>query len=209
MPAAPFVVAVLAGGASRRMGQDKARLILEDGRTLLGRTAHVAREAGADRVLVIGRVRPADWDGPDAAEFVPDPSERTGEGPLDGIATALEAAAGAAVLVVPCDLPRLSSEALRWLQGEAVAAGEAADGAVTVSADGGASPLFAVYRAAFLPRVRACLGAGERSVRRCIERGDFARLAVPEPLRAALADADTPEQFAAALGTDPTARGAR
>ena len=43
---------ILAGGHSRRMGQDKALLKLPDGQQLLSRTAQIAQQLTADVVVV-------------------------------------------------------------------------------------------------------------------------------------------------------------
>ncbi|MEX1159094.1 MAG: molybdenum cofactor guanylyltransferase [Thermomicrobiales bacterium] len=95
--------AVLAGGASRRMGVDKALLRLA-GKTLLQRAISAVSEA-ADDVRVIG----------DREEYhhfgVPvEPDLYPGTGPLGGIATALRRARHKHVLVVACDMPFLSVE---------------------------------------------------------------------------------------------------
>src|SRR5579859_5479057 len=75
---------VLAGGASRRMGRDKAALVL-DGEPLLARVVSRLREA-VDRVIVIGP--------PDRAAIVPSDVSvfldlEPGLGPLGGIYSAL------------------------------------------------------------------------------------------------------------------------
>lgn len=50
---------ILAGGASRRMGRDKASLVLDgtQGATLLERAVVAARSAGADQIVVVGTGR--------------------------------------------------------------------------------------------------------------------------------------------------------
>jgi len=108
---------VLAGGRSRRMGRDKALLRLDDGHTLLERTVHVLRMAGLDdvllsisspeRALALRETVPAAAALPVVADDVP------GRGPLGGLAAALRARPGSAVLLVACDLPHLDSYALR------------------------------------------------------------------------------------------------
>lgn len=116
----PVAAMVLAAGASRRLGQPKQLLRLED-ETLLGRAVRLAREAGGEPVLV---VLGADAEHIQAAV------------PLDGaiavfnaewemgIATSIhaglraleEVAPGAAgVLILGCDQPRLTAVHLRTL----------------------------------------------------------------------------------------------
>ncbi len=186
-------VAILAGGESRRMGRDKAALTLHGG-TLLGRAARAAIDAGAAAVLVIGRERPAGWDGPDEVVFVRDPAGRARQGPLAGIVTALEEThrrSIPAVIAVACDMPWLGADALRWLQG--VDPDE--HGTVALGGDGALEPLFALYRIAALPLLSGCLEAGARSPRRCLARGRFAHPPVPARLLPALEDVDTPEDL--------------
>jgi molybdopterin-guanine dinucleotide biosynthesis protein A len=118
---------ILSGGASRRMGRDKASLVL-DGVTLLERTASAARAAGATRIVVAGPPfsgrapeRPGDGSAPEGAAS---PSALAGawfvreDPPLSGPVAALEAALAAVetrwMLLVPCDLVR-PAEACRTL----------------------------------------------------------------------------------------------
>lgn len=96
---APFTGAVLTGGASRRMGVDKATLVV-DGVAMAVRVADALRAAGATDVVVIGH-RPVDGE-------VHVPDVHPGEGPLGGVLTALAALAALAhaelLVVAPCDL---------------------------------------------------------------------------------------------------------
>src|SRR6185436_398763 len=95
-----FAGAVLTGGASQRMGTDKA-LIDVDGRALALSVADALRSAGATRVLAVGgdlvALRGL------GLEAIPD--QHAGEGPLGGILTALEATDEDVVVVLACDLP--------------------------------------------------------------------------------------------------------
>jgi molybdopterin-guanine dinucleotide biosynthesis protein A len=193
-----FAVAILAGGASRRMGRDKALLPVAGGGTLLERLGYVAAGITPAAIFIVGRERPKEWGGPEAI-FLPDPVERQGEGPLGGIATALEAAEARGIpgiLAIACDMPRVTTETLDWLATEAEGSREE-HGASTVGEDGGPEPLFTVYRIAALPHLRACLAEGERSPRRAIKRGQFALLVPPPEVAASLANVNTPEDWAA------------
>jgi len=92
--------AILAGGASRRFGSDKALARIE-GRAMI---EHVAERLAAqcEAVVVVGR----DWPGLDRVEDRPAPRL----GPLGGLAGALayaEAHGFEAVLTSGCDLPGL------------------------------------------------------------------------------------------------------
>lgn len=109
----PLSVAILVGGQSRRMGQDKALLRLrpEDPPLLQ---------------LVIDRVRPLTTDlflvGPNRPGYarfgVPIvPDQFPGVGPLGGIATALAHARHDACLVIACDMPFLNTGLLAYMAG--------------------------------------------------------------------------------------------
>jgi len=109
--AKPLSGVVLAGGASRRLGVDKAGIIF-GGRPLLEivveRLARVC-----DDVMVARDLRTADeWTGL-GARFVID--RVAGRGPLAGLEAGLRAAAHDFVFVVACDMPFLSPGLLRHM----------------------------------------------------------------------------------------------
>jgi molybdopterin-guanine dinucleotide biosynthesis protein A len=88
-------ICILAGGLSRRMGRDKARLLF-GGRTLLAHIKRAAESTGL-RVRVIRR------------DTVP----RCG--PLGGIYTAMTRGGPDRVLFLACDMPLISTALLLWL----------------------------------------------------------------------------------------------
>jgi len=184
----PFDGAVLCGGASRRMGRDKATLLL-DGRPLAVRVADELRAAGAGRVEAVG----GDADALRRAGLVHRPDRWPGEGPLGGIVTALGAPAGADVVVVAsCDLLAPDRLALRRVAGALADAG--ADVAVPVIAG-----RHQWMHAAWHRRVTGVLGdvfaAGERSVAGAVL--GLRVVTVPELPDEALRDADRPEDLPA------------
>lgn len=184
------VVAVIAGGKSRRMGQDKAHLLV-DGLPLLARTVLAAQTVAA-RVLIVGRSPEVGFSG---VEFLDDVAP--GLGPLGGIATALRHAKGtaAAVLALACDMPKLTPETLQWLL-DAAAMEEAADGVAVVNGEQ-IEPLFSVYRLPCLPLLEQRISESRLSAVDFIKEGRFARRAAPPPVAAALANVNTPEEYAA------------
>lgn len=181
-----FSLVILAGGASRRMGRDKALLDAGDG-PLLERSAQLGIDLGLP-VLVVGRTQPDGWPLPDV-RFAAD--REAGQGPLGGLVTAL--ALAAPILVIACDLPRLDAECLRWLRDESARV-PLADGLITTDA-GGIEPLFACYTAHCLAMARTHLAAGQRAMHRLIEVGDFRRVAIPDRLLPRLVDVDTPSDW--------------
>jgi molybdopterin-guanine dinucleotide biosynthesis protein A len=144
------------------MGRDKALLPI-GGVPLAVRVATALRAAGADPVLAVG----GDLDGLRALglDAVPDP--RQGAGPLAGIATALRHLDADVVVVLACDLPAASPEAVRAVA-EALAADPGAHVAVPV-VDGRPEPLHAAWRRSALPEVEAALDAGRGAVRHVLD----------------------------------------
>lgn len=100
-----FAGAVLAGGASRRMGTDKAFVAAPDGRPMVAVAADALRDAGAARTFVVGGDR-AGVEGLGLA-WVAD--RHPGEGPLGGIITALGASDHDLVVVLACDMPEVDA----------------------------------------------------------------------------------------------------
>lgn len=94
-----FSAVILAGGQSSRMGQDKAQMLRPDGLTQLEYTRAQIKVLNPSTILVSG------------SNSLPDVFK--GLGPLAGIHAALETLdAGDTLLVVPCDQPKLTPEAL-------------------------------------------------------------------------------------------------
>jgi molybdenum cofactor guanylyltransferase len=150
--------AVLTGGASRRMGADKATLEIA-GVTLLDRTLTVLHGVSSD-VTIVG-ARPA-YARP-GVRMVAD--DYPGAGPLGGIATALSAARYERILVVACDMPLLSVTLLRAMAAEP----PEVDALIPRLSNGPQrqpqpQPLHAVYARRCLPAVVARLESGKLSV---------------------------------------------
>ena len=102
----PFVGAVLTGGASRRMGSDKA-LLEVDGRAMAVTVTRALLAAGASEVVAVG----GDAEGLSAVGLAVVSDRYPGEGPLGGIVTALGhfAPRDMPVVVLACDLPAASA----------------------------------------------------------------------------------------------------
>lgn len=93
---------ILAGGESRRMGQDKARLLLGE-QTLLEHVIGIVQPLFVE-VLVSVREPRADCDLPQVCD---DPQHA---GPLAGLAAGLAHSQTAWVFVVACDMPFVTSQ---------------------------------------------------------------------------------------------------
>lgn len=106
--------AVLCGGASRRMGADKA-LVPVDGVPMAERVARTLESAGCAPVVLVGGDP-----GPLAALGRTLVADRwPGAGPLGGVITALQTSRAQDVVVAACDLPWLDPSAVQALLTEA------------------------------------------------------------------------------------------
>ncbi len=112
---APITGVVVAGGQSRRMGQDKRRLRLwgATGPTLLEHTVVILARICSEVVVVLND--PAEW--PDL------PARAVGDifpdgGALGGIYSGLVASYTEHALVVASDLPLLNLKLLRWMSAQ-------------------------------------------------------------------------------------------
>lgn len=171
---------VLAGGASRRMGRDKA-LIEVDGVPLARRMAEVLREGGCQEVFVVGNN--------EALSSLGVPAIADVEGarhPLRGLSAAMLHCTEALLLCAPCDLVHLEPADARRLLKHA---------GPCVATDGvRLQPLLAVYPTRWHPRVQA----------RMLSNGSVTGLAeeldpVPLPARA-LVNVNHPADLEALVG---------
>jgi molybdopterin-guanine dinucleotide biosynthesis protein A len=178
-----FAGAVLTGGQSSRMGQDKA-LIDVGGVPMVLRVATALEGAGAVPVLAVG------GDGVALAalgiRWVPD--RHPGEGPLGGLLTAFAALDGHELVVVAAtDLPGLTPQVVRAL----VAAIGACDAALARTS--GVEPLCAVWRMTTAgPVLGGAFARGERAVHRAVAGLDVVAVDVPS---GALRNVNEPEDL--------------
>lgn len=179
-----FAAAVLVGGASSRMGTDKA-LVEVDGVTLARRAVDLLRSAGAREVVTVG--------GSDRGAGVEHVDDRyPGEGPLGGLITALATfgvppAVDTAVVVIACDLPLLSPGTVSHL----LAALEDNDAAIARTDR--LEPLCAVWRPErVLPRLERSFASGERAIRRSLTGLRTVEVVVGE---AELVNLNTPDEL--------------
>ena len=177
-----MIVAVLAGGRSRRMGAAKAQLALA-GAPLIARPLAAARAAGLPAAVV------AKADSPLPPLDVPvwiEPA--TPAHPLCGLIAAL---AHGPVVAVACDQP--------WVTPALLAALAAHDGPAVPAVAGRLEPFPGRYDPAQLPVLREAL-AGESSLQAALERLAPARIDLT-PFGDAVrlvASVNTPEELAAA-----------
>ena len=186
---ANVAAALLVGGASSRMGQDKAAMPVagESAATRLARRL----EALCEELLLVGGEPPADAPG----RRVPDlPGPRCA---LRGLTSALAAARAERVLVLATDLPLVGDALLlglcAWPEADAVLARDSQ----------GPQPLCGVYRREpVLARAQARLAAGERLALRDL-LAELETRVLPEDVQRvldpdgnALTNVNTPEELA-------------
>lgn len=148
---------VLAGGASRRMGRPKARLVLGH-ETMLQRQLRLLRSV-CRSVAVLGP--PEEYRGLAMPVFA---DEFAGRGPLAGLYTGLLHTRTEYNLFLSCDLPFMTVRFLGFLCERALQS--EAEVTVPESPVGAFHPLCAVYRRRALRAIRASLQAGENKVSR-------------------------------------------
>jgi molybdenum cofactor guanylyltransferase len=193
---------VLAGGASRRMGRDKAAVAF-DGQPQLAR-AHELLSRHLREVFV--SVRADQQDDPLRSGFpqVVDRAPAEGgsvgpAGPIAGLLAAFDRAPGAAWLVVACDLPLLDDATIKTLLTERDPAAMAT--AFLSASDGLPEPLCTLWE----PRSAAALATHVASGNHC-PRKFLLRATAPAPhllpaRSTALANINTPEELAALLAS--------
>jgi molybdopterin-guanine dinucleotide biosynthesis protein A len=180
---------ILAGGASRRMGRNKALIALE-GQPLVARVLHALRPV-TDEVLVV-----ANDPAPFAFLSLPVvPDSEPGHGPLMGLYSGMRAARGDLVVAVAVDMPFLTPEFLEHL----VRLSPGYD--VVIPETDRLHPLCAVYRReTCLPAIEEALARGQR--RLIAFHADVQVRRVPEaalrsfsPDLRALINVNTPEEL--------------
>jgi molybdopterin-guanine dinucleotide biosynthesis protein A len=198
----PITGVVVAGGVSRRLGEDKRRLRLwgEAGPTLLEHTLGVLRPLCDELVVVLND--PQDW-AHLPARLTPDVYAEAGS--LGGIYAGLAAASSPYALVVAADMPLLNADLLRAMverprDYDALVPRALVPGKARNALD--VEPLHAVYSRRCLEPLRATLDAGRR---RIVEFLALVRVVTlePEEIRRydprghAFLNVNTPEELAA------------
>lgn len=188
---APLHGIVLAGGASRRMGQDKASLALHGRPQLEWARELLARHC--DQVYVSIRAGQQDDPVRRGQPFIVDTHD--GAGPIAGIAAAQAAHPDHGWLVLACDLPFVDDACIETLarhrDGRPVVAFASAH-------DGLPEPLCAIYEPASREGVLAAIASGRNCPRKFILGTGVALLQQPDS--AALENVNTPDELARAQG---------
>jgi molybdopterin-guanine dinucleotide biosynthesis protein A len=147
---------IMAGGSSTRMGTDKSMLPIE-GRPIIKGICERLSMCFEQILISAGNKDKFEFLGYEVvADKIP------GQGPLMGIASALEASSNELNFAVACDIPYIELRHVRRIIFEA-ANGEY-DIVVPVAEDGQYEPLFAVYRKSALKVIHKVLSSGGRKI---------------------------------------------
>ncbi|HEU0233831.1 MAG TPA: molybdenum cofactor guanylyltransferase [Gallionella sp.] len=177
----------MAGGDSRRMGTDKASLLL-DGQTLLQSVLAIMQQL-FPRVIVSVRQQRAGIDLQQVCDEQPD------GGPMAGLAASLGQITTPWAFMVACDMPFVVPEVVELLAGYRLQ-----HQAVVPVVHGHPQPLAAFYAASCLAPLRASLAAQQKGLRSVLKQLDVryvdeTEMLAADPLLRSFFDLDTPQDF--------------
>ena len=178
---------VLAGGRSRRMGQDKAEMVYRDGKSQIEVVCDLLTALGVKPFVSLRTDQKAKLDGVDVVRDV------FGEiGPVGAIGSAQQANPNVAWLVIACDLPALDQPTLEGL----LASRDEGAGAVCFSSehDGRPEPLCAIWEPSSVEAVRAAIDEKKLCARRLLEDESFTVRVLDPVVAGALDNANTPDE---------------
>ena len=179
---------MLAGGKSSRMGRDKATLPYA-GATLAEYVANLVREVTGAVTVLSDPDRYGSLGYPVYRDLVP------GCGPLGGIYTGLSISTTDWNLMVACDMPALTAEALRSLVERAASA--RGDCVTASKSNGEPEPLCAVYHRRCLPVLKRAIQDKRLRMKDLMPELRTETLTVASAL---LANVNTPEEWREAIG---------
>jgi molybdenum cofactor guanylyltransferase len=187
---------ILAGGESRRMGQDKA-WIEAAGQPLIARALATLCELSFEEVFVSGRAG-TDYSSLRCPVLL---DREPGCGPIAGIERALEATSAPLLLVLAVDLPSMTASFLRKLAERC----DSLTGAVP-KLKGGLEPLAAIYPQRCHLIARDCLIKGRRATRdfadACLRERAVQSFPVPKADAGCFENWNSPADVAARAGKD-------
>ncbi|WP_136796949.1 molybdenum cofactor guanylyltransferase [Desulfosediminicola ganghwensis] len=184
----PVWACILIGGKSSRMGQPKHLLKDKNGTTWLERVVRLL-EPHVDGVVLSGK-----GSVPQSLAFLPRiPDIPDVQGPLTGILSAMRWQPDVSWLLLACDMPHISEEAVRWVLDSPVLGGWA--GLPTLTDGRTAEPLFARYEPQSKHYFEKLCAMGERRIGRVADFAKTKLLPVPEELQFAWSNINTPQEL--------------
>jgi len=199
---------VLAGGASERMGREKALLTLPNGRTSLQTILHTARMVASPVLLAVDTPAHAER----LCHYLPPPlpplvfDTSPGGGPLAALAGAMRAVQTPAILALAVDTPLMEPAVLRLLLAALATMPCGTVEIVLPVIDGMPQPLPALYATALAERIEHLLRTGRSALRAIIEEPttpvylvDEPRLRSVDPHLRSFTTSNTPAEWEALL----------
>ena len=182
---------VMAGGDSRRMGTDKASLLL-DGRTLLQSVIATMQQIFPEVIVSVRQPRP-EINLPQVCD------EQENAGPLAGLVASLGQITTPWAFAVACDMPFVVPEVVELLAGY-----RSMHQAVVPVVHGHPQPLAAFYATSCLAPLRESLAAQPKGLRGVLQQLDVryvneTEMLAADPLLHSFFDLDTPQDFETAL----------
>jgi len=147
---------IMAGGGSIRMGTDKSMLPIK-GKPLIETICEQLHGFFDQMLISANEVDKFAFLG---LEVVPDKVPE--QGPLMGIASALEASANELNFVIACDIPKINLACINRMLNEAIES--QADIVVPTTGEEKYEPLFAIYRKTTLKAINKTLSSGKRKI---------------------------------------------
>lgn len=185
---------ILAGGASSRMGRNKA-LLAVDGQPLIARIHHTLMAIFREVIIVTNT--------PELYDFIPCrkvPDVFIGAGSIAGLHSALVHSPTERVFVVGCDMPSLKSDLIRYL----CAVEGTWDAVVPANDTGRLEPLHALYARTCINEMQKALEQGNKSIFKLFDRLRTRKVEWDEikEIKGALAsfcNVNTPQEYGEAI----------
>jgi molybdopterin-guanine dinucleotide biosynthesis protein A len=147
---------VMAGGESKRMGTDKSMLSIK-GQSIIESICEQLRDSFDEIIISANQVDKFAFLG---YKVVPDKVPE--QGPLMGIASALEASSNEYNFVVACDIPKINLNYVNRMLAEAIES--QADIVIPVTGKEKYEPLFAIYSKRIIEAIHETLSSGKHKI---------------------------------------------
>ncbi len=191
-PQAPLRACLLIGGRSSRMGRPKHLICGKNGRTWVENTVSLLRPFTRDIVLSGGGDVPESL-----ASLTRLPDVKGVQGPLTGILAAMRWKPDACWLLLACDMPNITPEALQWL-----VASRNPDSWGTVprlQKDGFVEPLLALYEPRARDYFEQFCESGILRISMVARQPYIATPVIPKSLCGAWRNINTPDELSRSL----------
>jgi molybdenum cofactor guanylyltransferase len=166
----PLTGIVLAGGQSRRFGQDKSLALIND-KPLIEHVLTLLNSV-CDEILISVN--------DDKFRHLPFTSiaDKESFGPLSGILATLPAISHRAALIIPTDTPHFNTGLIEYLYNNSVPDRIS----VAFNPDGQMEPLCAIYPKSLFPAIREIASNGERKLAVLIKKAGFKQVSITKDL---------------------------